>query len=89
MRASGHTRRSHTAREPGDGSGLCVTCALTRHDFREMTDAAPDDDTHFSGTLQPHARIDGIHHVLRRAGKGCDTCDDCGKEATSIYVPIR
>jgi hypothetical protein len=87
MKASAHTRRTHTARQGSTGSGLCVTCALRRHDFREVMGSVPDGDcpSEASGS---QARIDGVRHVLRSAS-GCRTCDDCGRNATHFYIPIE
>ena len=88
MKASSHTRRNHIARQGRAGSGLCIGCALQRHDFKEITGIARDDG-HFSTPPMPQARIDGIRHVLRRAVDGCDTCDDCGRYVTNIYIPVK
>lgn len=86
MKASSHTRRNHIARQGSAGSGLCIGCALRRHDFKEIT-GNPGGE-HSSGSPMPQARIDGIRYVLRRAASGCDTCDDCGRCVTSIYTPV-
>ena len=87
MKASAHTRRTHTARQESTGSGLCVKCALRRHDFRELTRNVPDNDC-LSETSGPQARIDGIRHALRSVSE-CRTCDDCGRNATHFYIPVE
>ena len=41
MKASAHTRRTHTARQGTAGSGLCVTCALRRPRFQGTDGKCP------------------------------------------------
>lgn len=87
MRASAHTRRTHAARQISFVSGLCMGCALWRHDFEEITDHVRGDDDSLE-TGVPQARIDGRQHVLRSILTASGTCNDCGKSVTSLYIPM-
>jgi hypothetical protein len=86
MNASAHTRRNHTIRH-SYVSGLCAGCASRYHDFREITGRAPVDE-HFPEMSLPQAWIDGRPHVLRPTVIECAICSDCGKNVTSIYLPV-
>jgi hypothetical protein len=86
MNASAHTRRNHTIRQ-SFVSGLCTRCASQYHDFREITGCGVVDD-YFPKISLSQAWIDGRHHVLRSAVRECVICSDCGKNVTSIYLPV-
>jgi len=67
--------------------GLCISCAILHHDFREIL-AASEREEYLSEMSMPEAWIDGRHYkllpyVVSRAG----ACRECNLKVPSLYVP--
>jgi len=68
--------------------GLCVECAVRRHDFKEILAHGKGDD-HFSESPLPEAWIDGRRYkLLTPVGSQKVTCRECNRKVTSIFLPI-
>ena len=76
-----------TVTERNGAVGLCISCAILHHDFREIL-ATSADEEYLSEMSMPEARIDGRHYrllpyIVSRAG----TCRECNHVTPSLYVP--
>jgi hypothetical protein len=86
-----HTPPETTVTASGTGAvtGLCIECALRRHEYHEVLgsdprSAGPPD------TPLPQALIDGRPHVLLSyAWTHQDRCSECKGPATNLYLPVR
>jgi hypothetical protein len=69
-------------------TGLCVECAIRRHDFREILAHGRRGDDYFFEAPLPAAWIDGRRHrLLTRAGTEEMICSECNRRAAGIYHP--
>ena len=76
-----------TVTERNRAAGLCISCAILHHDFREIL-ATSTDEEYLSEMSMPEAWIDGRHYkllpyVVSRAG----ACRECNLKVPSLYVP--
>ncbi|MCG6535601.1 MAG: hypothetical protein L7F78_13125 [Syntrophales bacterium LBB04] len=69
-------------------TGLCVACAVCRHDFSEILAHGRGDD-HFSEAPLPTAWIEGRRHrLLPCVGIEEMICSQCNKRVAGIYLPM-
>jgi hypothetical protein len=69
-------------------TGICVECALRRHDFAEILPRGKGDDQFFEAAL-PAAWIDGRRYrLLTPIGMQGATCHECNRKVANIYLPI-
>jgi hypothetical protein len=69
-------------------TGLCLECAVRRHDFKEVLVNGMSDDR-FSDAPLPEAWIGGRRHrLLIPVGTQGAKCDECNRGVASIYLPI-
>ncbi len=69
-------------------SGLCLQCAVARHDFKEILAHGKGDD-HFRDSPLPAAWIDGRRYkVLSPVGAQTAICNECGRDVVSIFMLI-
>ncbi len=69
-------------------TGLCVECAVRRHDFKEILAHGKGDDLFYESPL-PAAWIDGRRYkLLTPVGRQKVTCRECNRKVTSIFLPI-
>src|SRR5512135_1744068 len=70
------------------GRGLCIECALRRHDFHELAWRHTGREGHHETPL-PHALIDGRRYVLLSyAWTHVEQCGECKRKAANLYLPI-
>ena len=89
MQGELQSRTNLTTGKRGTLTGLCMECALRRHDFHQLigneTESASPPDVPF-----PHALIDGRHHVLLSyVWTHLERCSECNGSAANLYVPMR
>ena len=76
-----------TVPEEGAPGGLCISCALLHHDFKEILGRGAGDD-HFSEMPLPQAWIDGRRYrLLPYIQTQETTCRECNVRVPSLYVP--
>jgi len=69
-------------------TGLCVECAVRRHDFKEMLTNGKGDDR-FSEAPLPAAWIGGRRHrLLTPVNAQGAMCRECNRKVPSIYLSI-
>ena len=84
--ASGDTPPQNTE---STATGVCIECALRRHDFRELIEASESGDA-LPMVRLPRAFIDGKTHVmLSSVWTHQETCAECGRKAANLYIPTR
>ncbi len=72
----------------GTITGLCVECAICRHDFSEMLTHGEEGD-HFSEAAFPAAWINGRRYrFLVPVATQRAVCSGCDRRVASIYVPV-
>jgi hypothetical protein len=82
-------RTNRATGEWGTLTGLCIECALRRHDFHEVignntkTPGPPD-------ITLPQALIDGRRHVLLSyVWTHQERCSECERKAPNLYLAMR
>jgi hypothetical protein len=71
------------------GTGLCMNCALRRHDFHEVLGRSSS-DVRLPETPLPQGLIDGRPYVLvSHAWTHQQTCGECGRKAAALYLPVK
>jgi hypothetical protein len=70
-------------------TGICIECALRRHDFREVMGALEGDED-FPAMRLPQALIDGRNHtLLSYAWTRQENCVECGQKVANLYILTR
>jgi hypothetical protein len=78
----------HTTDKKDTIMGLCMECALRRHDFHELLGKEAKDEG-LRETPLPQALIDGRPHVLLSyAWTHRERCSECKRKAANLYLPI-
>jgi hypothetical protein len=82
-------RAYRTTGGKGTIMGLCMECALRRHDFHEMVGNGTNDEGP-PATPPPQALIDGRRHMLlSHAWTHQETCSECKQTTPTLYVPMK
>jgi hypothetical protein len=77
-----------TMLEKGIVTGLCLECAVRRHDFKEILAQGRCDD-HFYEAPLPAAWIGGRRYrLLTCFGTQGATCSECNRSVPGIYLPV-
>jgi hypothetical protein len=86
MKPNAQLTEDQTGPAKSEVNGLCMECAMRHHEYGEML-------RHEKGTSEtafPRAWIDGRRHILLpRAWTHQETCTECNRKASSLYVRMK
>ncbi len=87
MREGVRLTRDQLTADKESAAGLCMECALLRHDFHELLGNGSSRKASCEAAF-PQALIDGRRHTLRPyAWTRQEKCSECERNAAVLYLP--
>ena len=72
----------------GIPGGLCLECAVRRHDFKEILGQGRCDDHFYEAPLAAAWMVVRRHRILTCFGIQGATCSECNRKVPGIYLPV-